>query len=422
MKHPILLLCITLLMPLWAMAQSGKIDAGVMYYNEGDFVKAVDKLREGLAAADMKPKVYAKGYTKLAQSYVNIYAKANNDKDPAAVAFQQANPMLLKDAFDALANAEKYDDTKSFAAEIKNAYLQVANGLYIEGATAFQKKDHDRAIPALQASSVAFDKVRPFYAVNQVLGYAQIEVADTAGAVASLSKAATQYTETVTADASKLDSNMFNVFALLIVIHNEQGKTQKALEFVDQGKKLYPPDVFAKSGRDITRYEIIVYQSPSMLEPGIVKFADLVKANPNNYDYQMIYAQLLEKKSNNYEDENYVKQAISVYNNVLTKKPNDLKANFNLGALHNNLAKKYNDQYNDMLNQDAKADDNLLKKLEDQKTASFKAALPHMEKALELEDDSAQRFTILSVLVQITAQLNMNDAADKYKKMRDSGN
>jgi len=406
--------------PAALLAQPGTIDAGVLYFQEGRFEEAAAKIKSGLGSPELKEKHLAKGHTTLAQSYIMLFVNATKTPpDAKAKAWLDANPNCLLDAAASLEIAQKNDLKGFHTNEINLAYGQIGNGLYTEGFKYYQNKDYPTSIKYLDAAVGAFSKKGGFYAINQLRGYVFMDMKDTAKAKADFETCLKLYNTLMTSNSpnkpKEEDKNLFSVYYYLYKINVAQKNYDAALGLLDEGRKRFP----AKAN-DFNTLESDIYEAdPSRLDAGIKKYESLTASSPT-FEAWMVYANLLGIKSNNFTDESYVLKSIEAYKKALALKQDDLAANFNLGAMYNNLAGLYNDQYNKLFEGNKNPDPATVDGLEAKRKQAFTDALPFMKKAYEKETDKGNRVAILTSLIQICTNLNKTTEAEFYLNERNN--
>lgn len=397
------LLIITLLgLSLNLSAQVSKITNGVLSYNDKDFGAAVESFNEALAdPSGLKDKHKAKGYSYLGRSLAMIYYDAtykNGDK-----ALLEKYPDLAETAYDAFMQAEKFDDRNRYVDENKQPFYTItAEALYLKG---FEHYNNNQPEDALNLLNKAVDLVEKndlntLYAAFMIRGYTFNRLGKKDKAIADFETALEMYqTALESGKLPQADPNVAGVYENLIVLYSSHLQDlDKTLNIVEEAKKAFPKN------EQIVKLELQVYQdNPEFYEKGLEKFEEAVNNNPNDVTLLINYANMLEQGDTT--------KAIKYYQRAIELEPNNFIANFNLGALHNNIAKQYYDQANE--SEDA-AEIERLNKLKDEQ---LNLALKHMKKAHEAKPDNA---AALQALMNITSFLGQTEEYQKYKAKLDA--
>ena len=300
---------------------NSKVVTGVIAYEGNRYDEAITKLTEALGKSDLlKPKNVPKTHYFLMQSYIRVLGdNALKAKFPDAEDKACESLIKLKETKSMVTGS----DLKTYENGIALAEQQLWVTVFNKGAEAYGKANYPDALKYLsRANQLAPDNyMSPF-----MLGFAQIMTKDSMAAKTSWEKCMDLYAKTQTGDKSKVDSNMVNVYLNLANIYTVKEGNTKALKMVQEGLTKFPkhPDL------EIT--ELSIYQrDPSLLQEALTKFEEATKKNPNDEKIFVAYASLLEKAGRE-------KDALSVYQQVLQKDPNNLYGNLNTSAYYVNKA------------------------------------------------------------------------------------
>ncbi len=372
-------------------AQKSKITSAVLALQDGDFERALSYVDQAFAQPDLlKPADQAKGYKVRVQAYIALLGK-----DP--VDAEQKYPNLYQDAYQALLKAVELDTKKEFEQEIKLISAQLASILYLKGFALFQKEKLPDAREYLTWAMNLFERVgqKDFYPPLALRGLVNAQLRDTNAALTDLEKTLALAKTNSIKEAEQL---LPFVYTALINLYAGRSQGEKAVSIVNEARSKFPTD------ENIRRAELNLYlQNPSLHEEAIRQFRSEIEKNPNNETYLLIYAQLLEKRDPD--------SAAVYYQRVLTLNPNNVNANYNLGAYYVNqaaeIAQKHNESKNEMEQKE------LYAKMQEK----FRYALPYLEKAHQaIPDDLA----LLQSLIQVTTYLNLDDKAKEYLRKKES--
>ncbi|RMG70440.1 MAG: hypothetical protein D6722_08670 [Bacteroidetes bacterium] len=404
MQKPILLLMLATLLSLPLAAQPSKVTSGVLDFQNGNVGEAIEKLEAALAAGEENPDLFRKGKAKyIAKAHYYLHAAyARVARDTSLKDLQAQYPdaaLLAADHLDLALNHE-YGKQWQTRATLDNASMNVWYSLYSGGVDFFNEANYDRAT----AYFLGADKANPnHFLTTRMLGTAQLMQEDTAAAIASLEKALNLFKarymdneDEKALEALKATSEyeedlgqISYVAQQLAVIYNAQGDPRKALDVLKVGEEIDPNDP------DMKRQELNIYnQNPELFEEAVSKFESAIAENPDDDQIKLAYASLLERNER-------AEDALAIYQEVYEKDPNNLLANYGLGASYINQAAE--------ISQVKMATDNEEKIAEYDKQiiALLRQAYPYMKKLHELQPTEREW---LSQLVSITG--NLSSVAD----------
>lgn len=368
-----------------ALAQKSNVTSAALAIQDGDFERALSYVDRALAQPDLlKAQDLAKAYKIRAQAYVSLLIK-----DP--VKTPEKYPDVFGEIVRSIQKCLELDTKKVFSDEIKQISAQAASILYLKGFELFQKEKLPEARQHLTWSLELYEMVgqKDFYPPLALRGLVALQVGDTTGAIQDLEKARAAAKTKPLQGAEQL---MPFVYAGLIKAYSAQKKVDEALKVAQEARAKFPTD------ENLRRIELNLYlQYPELQEKALEEFRQEIQKNPSNEDYLLIYAQLLER--------NHPDSAAIYYQKVLALNPNNVNANYNLGAYYVNQAAEISQKYNEEKNESVQ------KELYAQMQEKFRQALPYLEKAHEaLPTDLA----LLQSLIQVTTYLGMEEKAKMY--------
>ncbi len=389
----------------FGFAQKSKVTAGAMALNNREYDKAIKYLKEALSKPQLlKSKDMAKANAKLFQSYVYYISNAaRSKKNPYA-----AYPNIVNELYTAYQNTKRYDDKGVYTKEIKRMFPMVATLLYMEAFKEYQNKNYDKALDYLNKSDEFFkEQGKDFYANYALRGFIEMEKNDKTKAAKAFEKAVelhkkhlAQLEEKAKSNPNvevKPDKSIASAYVYLVQIYTDDpANANKVPKLLEEAKKYYPNE------QNLNIVEINFYlKNPKLYEEALSKFEEKTRKNPKDKLAWLAYAQLLEKK-----DE---AKAIEAYQKVLALDPENLQANYNIGALYVNKAAETVEVMNNTKDYKEAA------KYQDKVKNYFEKAYPYMKKAYELEPDN---IGTVQAMMQITTYLNKMDEAAFYRKKK----
>jgi len=374
-------------------AQKSKITSAALALQDGDFERALSYVEQAFAQPDLlKPADMAKGYKIRAQAYIGLLSK-----DP--VGTQQKYPNLYQDTYSAIRKCRELDAKKEYEQDIKLLSAQLASILYLKGFELFQKEQLPQAREYLTWAVELYENVgqKDFFPPLALRGLVHVQLRDTNAALSDLEKA---LAISKTKPIKEAENMLPFIYTALINLYAGRGQGEKALAIANEARSRFPTD------ENIRRAELNLYlQNPSLHDEALKQFRSEIEKNPNNETYLLIYAQLLEK--------NNPDSAAVYYQRVLSLNPDNVNANYNLGAYYVNQAAEIAQKYNEA------KDEAKQKLLYAQMQDKFRQALPYLEKAHQaLPEDLA----LLQSLIQVTTYLNLDDKAKEYLRKKEALN
>lgn len=365
MKNLLCILALTVIVSVQVQAQNwnSKVTSGVMDEQALRYEEAITNLEEALEhIADLKPKNIAKAKYTLHRAYAEAY------KDSVLRAKYPEGLFRAKELLE-----ESMADPNlpaSISATFKQADPK-ANlwGLnYNEGVTIFNNGDYQTALRHFEDAEELYPG---HFLTNRMLGSNYLLLEDTVMAVKSLENTLTifdeRYVTSKTAEINKAlpdyerdQSQLSYIYQQLAVIYQAQGETRKSLDLLAVAAEKLPDD------QSIKRQELAIYQqNPTLLAEAETKFKAAMEKEPNDLNIKLAYAALLSRAEKEEE-------AHKLYVEAYKMDPNNLQANYGLGAFYINEAAKLSHD-KDKLSREAE-----IKVIDDKIIALIEKAYPHM--------------------------------------------
>lgn len=426
-----LLLGIGLSSGLWA--QQSIVTGAAIEFDSKNFESAITEINKALQKPELlKPNVLAKAYVIRGKSSLEILQKGLRGDKKLLEKF----PDLAEKAYDDFEKAKQNDEKGTFKDQMNMYRPLLAQALLIRSNELIAEKNFAKAGDLANKSDVTYKSMgQDFYTVHIIKGSIKLAMAttkDSVAAVSDLEAGLASFDKSLaTAKDAKAkeellkDASIPQVYAILITLYGRSQKNiTKAMEVATKAKEKFPND------ESIKRAELDLYLMPDLFDKALAKFEEETKKNPNDITAQLAYAGLLEKKAESLEKGGHdpsidaqvaqiMTKAMDVYKIVLAK---DLSkdprhaslANYNMGALQNNMALRMNAKMND-----AKEDDDY-NRYKAEKKKYLIEAYKYMEKAYSIDPKA---LGTVNALVTICANLNTGDAdtkiyADKFTEYK----
>jgi len=401
-----------ILLPLAGHAQRNMITDGAIAYDDQAFGEALESLTTALENDEnFKDKHYAKAYSYLAQSFTQIFLKKMQGQDTAKWnAVLRKYPNYATRTYEAYMKAEEYDGNGSYRDMNKRFYPIMIQMLYLEAFDLFQAEKPEEALATVNKAIDVVKKVDSKESYNPFMLRGLIydtQLEKKAKAAMDYEEALSRYDGFLKQMEERMgksgfkDPNMLNVYRNLIFIYSDQGKPIGDITaLLKEARKRFP-------GKEdqISKWELQVYQNnEGMLAEALKKFEAAVAENPEDVSVRVSYANMLSKDGD-------TPAAIKQYKKALEHEPDNLIAVYNLGALYNNIAKRYGDKAN------ASDDGDLVSQYREQQMDHAEKAYKYMKKANELDPDNP---STLRTLFNIAFLLEKPEKEYmKYKKRAD---
>jgi tetratricopeptide (TPR) repeat protein len=221
-------------------------------------------------------------------------------------------------------------------------------------------------------------------------------VARSADKVDDFETAKEYYRKSISLDYGENDKAKAWTYKYMASIHLREGDTTQYLQTLKDGIDKYPEGSTVIMP-DLINHYLVTEQTQEAL--AYLKLA--IEANPDNSTYYFAEGTLYDKA----ED---FDNAILSYQKSLEIDPEFFDANYNLGAVHYNVAAQYIKDAIDLPLDKQKQYDALIEKA----NAKFKVAQPYLEKAHELTPDD---LSAMMSLKEIYFRLKMYDQSNEMK-------
>lgn len=425
MKRIALLVLAMVLVSVSLQAQRSKVTSGILALDNGDPLEAISKIEEGIADKSLfegnKAKHLCKGYYFLAKAYITAVEDTTVDasglEEPAIKAAEYYQMAMNHPD-------KRIIETNSV---IDNLGDRIWYALYSAGIEGFNSGNYEASLSYFQGANEA----RPDFFLNQRMlgsnyllladekakaGDAEGAAQDSAASIEALKEAlnifANKYYEGDDEEALAVmrggaefqqDSGQLSyTVQQLALLQDQTGDAVGALETIEMGLKYAPTD------KDIKRMELNIYQNnPDLLERAKAKFEAAMVEDPNDLTVKMAYAGLLERNGE-------IDYAQKLYQEAYDADPDNLQANYGLGAFYINRAAELSSEKAEITNEAEvqEYDKQILELLE--------KGYPYIKKLHELQPEETEW---LRQLVSITGNLGLDEEMEMYgKKLGDLNN
>src|SRR5690606_7230290 len=188
---------------------------------------------------------------------------------------------------------------------------------------------------------------------------------------------------------------------------------EKAFEYLDAGKKLYPDD------NEILFAEINYYIKANKLDQLVGKLKKAIEKEPGNVTVYNalgnVYDQLNQNERNNgniLKADEYFDLAFQNYEKALEKDQQNFDATYSLGALYYNKAASMVTKINELSNDFSSAGTKKYNALKTEMDGYFNQALPYFLKAEAINSNDA---SVLVALKEIYARQGDLEKSNEYK-------
>ncbi len=402
-------------------------DAGMQNQDLKSFENAIKEATAALAKPELlKPNQLAKAYAVRGRSYLEVFALAYAKDDKALLEKYESSRL---DAYDDLEKALELDQ-KTWYDQLKIYRVKLSQYLLLDVQKFYQADNFSKALETITKVERIFkDLGQPptynIYSFRGTIFLAKKTPSDSLAALKDLQESLKVFDETVAkteklvaekkltkeqADELKKDNTIPKIYATLITLYSTVGKDpMKATQLADEGKKRYPGD------EDIVKAELEVYRNhPNLFNEAVKKFEEQIQKNPKDVPAILAFANVYEQASDRAGEDSpqykeYLDKATKLYEQALAIEPNNQLANFNLGAIYNNMAAAVSNKQNKLDYKQAAENERLQK----EKIGYLEKALPYMEKAHNADPRNEKA---LRTLVQIVLNLNLTDKYNLYNE------
>lgn len=292
-----------------------------------------------------------------------------------------------------LDDSRRQDDAKDAKQKLNNVvYVLVFN----TGLENINSGDNAGAVKAFEVALMINDKDTNA-ALNAAIAAERMEDFD---------KAFTLYKRMVDEMGAK------DHFAYIAVTNNYVAREDydKALEYIQKGLEVNK-NAKKEKIKDLLTTEFNVYLKSNRLDEAIANVMKNLENDPENDGLYSRLGQLYDQMREASEGEaakNYADMAVENYKKAIELNPNNLDANYNLGAYYYNKAASI---YKEVNNMDLKTYQSKGVALEKKGEENFNKAIPYFKKAYELAPEDAG---LKNSLKTIYTRLKKYDEAEKY--------
>jgi len=206
---------------------------------------------------------------------------------------------------------------------------------------------------------------------------------------------------------SKTDSVSENVYTILGQIHLTQGRTEEAMDVLEDASEEYPEN------GEIQSLLLNAYSQSGDTERAMEAYQQQIERDPENATYRYNYGSML-------LNQDRFDEAIEQLNRAAELDPDNVKAQYNLGAAYVNKAGTVNDSIRAMEDSIRSADqqsvdpevEQQLKEMAQERDEMLDSAIPPLEKARQLAGpDNQYRTDICRALFSAYVQTEQQDKA-----------
>ncbi|MBN4051966.1 tetratricopeptide repeat protein [Cytophagaceae bacterium AH-315-L13] len=350
---------------VWAQKSKVVSAWNYMQYDEWDKAKvAIDAASENETSSVMAKTWYYRGL---------IYHQINNDTNLSKLAEN-----ALEEAYEAFNYTIEKDVKKRYTEDSQERLKMIGIQFYNKGVSYCKEKKY-------KAGLMCFRKTLEVNPEDQQAMYNSAFASYRLDDMKNAKKYYHKLTET--------DYDDPRIFHTLSDIYKSEKDTAKALEVIESGRKKHP------ANNMLIIDELNIYLAAGKQQEAIGKLEEAVLLEPTNATLYFALGVANDKIGNKND-------AAGAYLRAIEHKPDYFDAVYNLGALYFNIAV-------DMVKAaDEVSDPGKFNKLKAEFEVEFKNALPHLEKAHELNDKD---FNTLSSLKQLYARLGQYDKSKEMK-------
>lgn len=373
----ILILGIFNLLFVGIQAQSGKVISAYEFLKVGDLASA----KAAIDTAIVHPKTAEKAKTWF--YYGNTYnAIARSEQKSQRNLDPDAGDKAISGYFKALS----LDKKGKYAKDI-NAELTILKTLMVNQAIeSFNKKGYDFALTKFIKAAEIAEKV----GVNDTIAYFYGAVA--ASQAGKPDEALALYEKCVEVKCCGAD-----VYVAMASIYRNKKDDKALANIIKKGRERYPANAA------LVLEQLNLQLSSKNYEEAISSIELALSQTPDNKNLHFAMGMAQDFVGNR-------EKAIEAYKQALTLDPNYFEANFNLGALYNNIGDEFAEQANKL---DYKTQGDNIDKLHEQATIEYEKALPMLEKSYELKADDSQVKLSLRILYAKLGKIKEAQALEK---------
>jgi tetratricopeptide (TPR) repeat protein len=377
MKKLLFFIVCTCVMINAVLAQNAEVINAYNYHKYKEYDKA--KIAIDKAILDPKTGISAKTWKYRGDIYFDIA----ESPEPAVKAI---DPNAIKTAYESYLKAMELDTKNAYKEDISKRLPIIANRFANKGIEAYKAKNYEEAITSFETSVLITEKSSGKIDTSLIFNAALA-----AQNVNNVAKSRELLTKLISYKYP--EPEIYRSMARTYMVDKD---TTKAMEYIAMGRQAYPAD------NNLMIDELNVYlargQSKQMLE----KMEMAAAADPKNKSLQFALAAT-------YDNMGKKEQAEQGYLKAIEIDPAYFDAYYNLGAMFYNQAVETFNKANSLPPSKQKEYDAGIAKSK----AEFGKALPHLEKALQLEPNDKN--TLLS-LKEIYARLGDYGKSNEMKK------
>lgn len=191
-----------------------------------------------------------------------------------------------------------------------------------------------------------------------------------------------------------------DIYRNMAAAYRGLGNTEDMMKTIKAGREKYPQD------NGLLLEEINAYLAIGQGDKVVDELKDLVEKDPENYSIFFVLGTIYGDETN--EAMFNVETAESYYTKAIEINPDYYDAVYNLGALYINESNKLQVIANDLPLSETKKYDELT----DQANEIIRKALPHLEKAYEMQSDNDET---KQVLISVYTRFKMDDKLKALK-------
>ncbi|MFN7593571.1 MAG: tetratricopeptide repeat protein [Bacteroidota bacterium] len=315
----------------------------------------------------------------------------------SAIALDTTGTYNVPDALDislsSFKEGGKLDTKKEFEEDISRGVEGIAFMNFNRGVIPYNNKEFELALKHFNAVSEAYDFLNQTYNLGIVDTTAMFYGAFAATGCRKYDIAKNKYETLLSANHKKPE-----IFQGLEVIALSMGDTLLALQYIEQGRTMFPDN------NQLMFDELNIYLAQNKTQEVLNKLKDAIAKNPSSVELNYV---LGNKYDSNLKD---TANAIKYYEAALKIKPDFFDALYSAGALYYNQAVNINDVMNKLgYDQASQKKYNIL---EVERDKMFSRALPYFERAYAV--DASDKDT-KSALREIYTRLKMDDKLSNIK-------
>lgn len=347
-KLAILILMMTIGVGL--SAQNSNVTSAYNYLRYGK----LDKAQVAIDKAIEHPKT--SGNAKTWYYYGNVYLQIALSEDEK---FKSLDPDPLPKAYNAYVKARELDTKEEYKVDIDNFILVCGEQFYNKGVNLYNAQDYENSMKAFAQSA----------AINENAGrldsLATYNAALTAELSGNIEAAKEYYIKLI-----EIQYLQPGIYSSLADIEKAAGDTATAMEYILQGRKIFPDDF------NLIIAETNIYLAKGDQEKAMELLQLAIAKDDTN-------PTLFFAVGTNYDQMGDFEEAESSYKRAIALDPEYFDANYNLGALFVNKAIEILAQADALpLNEEKKYNT-----LKEEANELLKNSLPYLEKADELQPD-----------------------------------